>query len=98
MSQAARGVHLATLAHEGLLWDAYVETDDGTPAGGSVRARLRFSSPEADRLYRTTFIIIEPSWEETVARARGLDERQLAALLRSVLPDPDETEGGREEG
>jgi len=94
MSQASRGVHLATLAHEGLIWDAYMELDDAAPSKDVFRARLRFSSPEADRFYRTAVILIEPSWEDTVARARGLDERQLVGLLRSVLPEEEEEEEG----
>lgn len=89
MNQNARGVHLATLAHGGRIWDAYMEQDEDSLDRDTVRARLRFSSPEADRLYRTAVIIIEPSWEEAVRRARALDERQLSALLRSVLPDED---------
>ncbi len=89
MSEATRGVHLATLAHEGRIWDAYLEFDDD-PALTDYRARVRFSSPEADRFYRTTVIIIEQSYEEAVHHARGLEERQLQALLRSVLPDKEE--------
>lgn len=90
MSSNDRGVHLATLAHDGRIWDTYMEQDEATAGGDTVRARLRFSSPEADRFYRTAIIIIEPSWEEAVRRARALDERQLSALLRSVLPDQDD--------
>ena len=86
MSEASGGVHLATLAHEGRIWDAYLELDDD-PARCDYRARVRFSSPEADRSYRTTVIIIEPSYEEAVQHGRALEERQLQALLRSVLPD-----------
>lgn len=82
-----RGAHLATVAHQGRLWDVYVEQDDPAHSQDSVRVRLRFSSPEADRPHRTAAIIIEPSWEEAVARARGLSDHQLAGLLRSVLPE-----------
>ena len=89
MSEATRGVHLATLAHEGRIWDAYLEFDDEASLR-DFRARVRFSSPEADRFYRTTVIIIEPSYEEAVHHARGMEERQLQALLRSVLPDTEE--------
>lgn len=86
MSETSRGLHLATVAHEGRLWDAYLEFDDD-PGRRDFRARVRFSSPEADRFYRTTVIIIEPSYEEAVHHGRGLEERQLQALLRSVLPE-----------
>jgi hypothetical protein len=89
MTESARGVHLATLAHEGRIWDAYLEFDD-EPSLRDFRARVRFSSPEADRFYRTTVIIIEPSHEEAVHHARRLEERELQALLRSVLPDTEE--------
>lgn len=94
MSQAGRGVHLATLAHEGRIWDAYMEPEGEPSTREPVRARLRFSSPEADRFHRTAVIIIEPSWEEAVRRARELDDRQLTALLRSVLPEVDEETSG----
>jgi hypothetical protein len=89
MSEASRGVHLATLAHEGRIWDAYLEFDDESSLR-DFRGRVRFSSPEADRIYRTTVIIIESSHEEAVHRARSLETRQLEALLRSVLPDAEE--------
>lgn len=92
MNQRSRGMHLATLAHAGLIWDAYMEQEDDGGSADVVRARFRFSSPEADRFYRTAVIIIEPSWEEAVRRAQSLDERQLAGLLRSVLPEEDEEE------
>lgn len=91
MTQNPRGIHLATVAHEGRIWDVYLEQDDATAVRDAVRARLRFSSTEADRFYRTAAIIIEPSWEEAAARARALEEHQLSGLLRSVLP---ETQGG----
>ena len=90
MTQSSRGIHLATLAHEGLIWDVYLEQEDAVASRDSVRARLRFSSPEADRFYRTAAIIIEPSWEEAAARARALEEHQLSGLLRSVLPEEEE--------
>lgn len=90
MTQNPRGIHLATLAHEGSIWEVYLEQEDAVAARDSVRARLRFSSPEADRFYRTAAIIIEPSWEEAAARARALEEHQLSGLLRSVLPEGEE--------
>ena len=87
MSQNPRAVHLASIAHDGRLWDAYMEQDGDETGHGMMRARIRFTSPEADRIYRTAAIIIEASWEEAVRRAHAFEERQLAALLRSVLPD-----------
>jgi hypothetical protein len=90
MTEKSRGVHLATLAHEGRLWDAWLEFEDDAPKRDTYRARLRFSSAEAEQLYRTTVIIIEPTYEEAVHRARALDARQLEGLLRSVLPEAEE--------
>lgn len=86
MSHDKRGVHLATLAHQGRLWDAYVEFDDDPQRPESFRARIRFDSPEVAGSFRTAVIFIEPSYEELVHRARGLEPRQLEGLLRSVLP------------
>jgi hypothetical protein len=42
---------------------------------------------ERDESKRTGTLIIEPSYEEAMARARQLDEHHLVGLLRSVLPD-----------
>jgi len=89
MTEKSRGVHLATLTHEGRIWDAHLEFEDDTPRD-TYRARLRFSSPEADQFYRTAVIIIEPSYEEAVHCARALDQRQLEGLLRSVLPEAED--------
>lgn len=94
MSEGTRGIHLATVAHEGRIWDAYVEQEDASRPGAMARLRLRFSSPEADRFYRTAVLIIEPSWEEALARARALDEHQIQGLLRSVLPQDEESADG----
>jgi hypothetical protein len=87
MSHVKKGIHLATLAHEGKLWDAYVELDDDPQRPDSYRARLRFDAPEVAGSFRTAVIFIEPSYEEVVTRARGLDARQMEGLLRSVLPE-----------
>ena len=101
MSQEKRGVHLATIAHEGQLWDAYVELDDDPQHPESYRARLRFDSPEVAGSFKTAVIFIEPSYEEVVGRARSLDPRQMEGLLRSVLPsdlDDDVDESGDDQG
>jgi len=96
MSHDKRGLHLATIAHGRQLWDAYVELDDDPQRPDSYRARLRFDSPEVAGSFRTAVIFIEPSYEEVVSRARGLDPRQMEGLLRSVLPadDDEDPEGG----
>ena len=87
-----QGVHVATIAHDGLLWDSYLEFDEDPRRPASFRARLRFdvAGPDgATRSARTTVLIIEDSYEEAVAKARAMDDRSLEALLRSALPDPD---------
>lgn len=89
------GLHLATVAYRGRIWDAYLEVEQDPRHPDSHRGRLRFDSPDggrADGTYRTTAIIIEASYEEAVAKARTFDDRQLQGLLRSVLPDEEEVE------
>jgi len=89
------GLHLATVAHVGRLWDVYVEFDDDPRRPEMYRARLRFDAPgvaDDEGSFRTTIIIIEDSIEEALARARTFDDRQLQSLLRSVLPDEAEEE------
>lgn len=85
------GVHVGTIAHGGLLWDAYLEFADDPRRPLSFRGRLRFdraAGPDgAGESATTTVIFIEDSYEEAIAKARGMDDRQLAALLRSALPD-----------
>jgi hypothetical protein len=85
-----QGLHVATIAHEGLLWETYLEFE-GDPRRPNVhRGRLRFDVAGPDgamRSAQTAVIIIEDSYEEAVARARHLDDRSLEALLRSALPD-----------
>ena len=85
------GVHVGTIAHEGLLWDAYLEFADDPRRPRSFRGRLRFdraAGPDGvGESTQTTVIIIEESYEEAVAKARSMDDRQLAGLLRSTLPE-----------
>jgi hypothetical protein len=85
-----QGLHIATIAHEGRLWETYLEFDDDPRRPVSYRGLLRFDAASLDggtRTARTTVIIIEDSHEEALAKARRMDERSLAALLRSALPD-----------
>lgn len=92
MKADPKGLHLATVAHAGRIWDAYLELEDDPHRPDSFRARLRFDSPDAaegEGTWRTGVIIIEPSYEEAVSRARAFDGRVLQGLLRSVLPDQD---------
>lgn len=86
------GLHVATIAHAGLLWEAYLEFADDPRRPTSFRARFRFERAGQDGSGRTTetaVIIIEDSYEEAVAKARAMDDRQLEGLLRSALPDPE---------
>ena len=86
------GVHVATIAHEGLIWDAYLDFEDHLHPSAGYRGRLRFEPPtgtEGQSTTATTWIIIEDSYEEAVAKARSFDDRQLQSLLRSTLPDLD---------
>ena len=85
-----QGLHVATIPHEGQLWEAYLELDDDPRQPLSSRGRLRFDLAGADgagRSAQTAAIIIEASYEEAVSKARAMTEHQLAALLRSALPD-----------
>lgn len=83
-------LHVATIAHDGRIWDAYLEFDAGDQRPVTHRARLRFDPTDSgqDGAVSTTVIIIEDSHEEALAKARSMDDRQLQALLRSCLPDP----------
>lgn len=87
------GVHLTSLAHGGRLWTAYLEFQGDPHRPESYRARIRFDPADhvdGEGPRRTTVIVIEPSYEAALAKARAFDERQLAGLLRSVLPDAGE--------
>jgi hypothetical protein len=90
---SAPGLHVATLAHDGRIWDAYLEFDDDPHRPDVYRARLRFDAADsvdfAEEPTRTTVIIIEESYEKAVIKARSFDDRQLQGLLRSALPSED---------
>jgi hypothetical protein len=84
---------VATLAHDGRLWEAYLEMDDDPHRPEVCRAHLRFDPTDTaggEEPVSTGVIIIENSYEEAVAKVRGFDERQMEGLLRSALPDPEE--------
>ena len=83
------GQHLATISHAGRFWDIYLEFDDDLKRPGGCRANLGFSPAdraEGEEILRTIPVIIEPSYEEALSKARGLEEHQLVAFLRSLLP------------
>jgi hypothetical protein len=86
----SHGHHLATLSHEGRFWDVYLEMADDTRYAESGRALLCFSPADrndGEMAVRTTTIIVEPSPQEAIARARTLETHHLVGLLRSCLPD-----------
>lgn len=83
------GQHLATISHAGRFWDVYLEFDDDPRRSQAYRALLAYSPAdrnEGEEILRTIAIIVEPSYEEAVHRARQLEEHQLQAFLRSLLP------------
>jgi hypothetical protein len=89
----ARGQHVATLTHEGRIWDTYLELDDDPQRPSVCRAYLRFDPTDrsAGQVPVTTgVIIIENSYEEALAKVRGFDPRQMEDLLRSALPDKEQ--------
>ncbi|TVP48213.1 MAG: hypothetical protein EA350_03450 [Gemmatimonadales bacterium] len=83
------GQHLATVSHDGRFWEVYLEFED-TPRGSDrYRALLAFSPVDrgsGEETMRTIPLLIEESYEEVLQRARRLDEHQLSAMLRSLLP------------
>lgn len=84
------GSHLATISHGGRFWDVYLEFDDDPHRPESYRALLCFAPSdmnEGESPVRTATIIIEPSYEEALAKARTFEDHQLSGLLRSCLPD-----------
>ncbi len=87
----SRGQHLANISHDGRIWDVFLEFEqDPPPDRDHYRAQLCFSPSDlndGETPTRTTFIIVERTYEDAVRRARSLEERQLLGLLRSTLPD-----------
>lgn len=85
----SEGQHLATIGHEGRFWDVYLEFDDDPRRPETFRGLLCFSPADAnegEEPVRTATIIIEPSFEEAMAKARDFEDHQLVGLLRSCLP------------
>lgn len=88
-----RGIHVATIAHVGRIWDAFLEFDGDPHRPDIYRARLRFeptNASDGEEPARTAVLIIEGSYDEAVAKAREFNDLQLAGLLRSALPDEEE--------
>lgn len=83
--------HLATISHDGLFWDAYLELEEADRAS-PVRGRIAFSAagePDRDAI-RTATIFLEDTPQDVLARAREFKTHQLVALLRSCAPDPED--------
>ena len=87
---ASSGQHVSTISHDGRFWDVYLEFTNDPRQPSSYRGLLCFSPADGDaNARRTTTIIIEDSYEDALSKAQTMDEHQLQALLRSVLPDLD---------
>jgi len=83
------GHHLATISHEGRFWDVFLEFEDDPRRPETYRALLCYfpgDPGDDEEAARTTVIIIEETFEEAMLKARGLEDVQLQALLRSALP------------
>jgi len=84
------GHPLATVGHLGRFWDVFLEFEDLSRRTGEPHRAFLVYSPvdraEDEPVLRTVAILVEPSFEEVMHRARGLNEHQLVALLRSLLP------------
>ena len=83
------GHHLATIGHESRFWDVYLEFEDDPRRPETFRALLCYfpgDPGDGEEAARTAVIIIEDTFEDAVMKARGLEDVQLQALLRSVLP------------
>lgn len=81
--------HVATVSHDGRFWDVYLEFDDDPRHPETRRAALLFSPAdrtEDEGVLRTIPLIIEPTYEQVLARARGLEDHELVGFLRSLLP------------
>ena len=83
------GQHVGTVSHDGRFWDVYLDFDDDPRRPESYRGVLSFSPADAaedESPVRTGTIIIEPSFEEAVRKARSFEDHQLVGFLRSALP------------
>ena len=94
------GFHVASLAHAGRIWEAYLEFDDDRDRADVFRARFRFEpadGPAGQSPAHTGLLIVEQSYEDAVKKARSFETRQLVGLLRSSLPDEEEAAPDGEE-
>lgn len=82
------GQHVATVSHDGRFWDVYLDFEDDPRRPESYRGYLSFSPADAaedEEPVRTGTIIIEPSFEEAVRKARSFEDHQFVGFLRSAL-------------
>lgn len=85
----SRGEHVTTLSYLGRFWDVFLELESDPRRGSLVRALLCFSPSDlnaGEKPARTGTIIIEPTYQEALDKAKGFEPNQLAGLLRSALP------------
>jgi hypothetical protein len=83
------GQHLATISHQGRFWDIYLEFEEEVARRAPCRARLAYSPADradGEPILRTIPVIVEASPEEALGRAREMENHQLVAFLRSLLP------------
>jgi len=86
-SGGSENLHLTTFTHDGRFWDVYLEFANDESRSDSFRARLCYVPTDSTsdvKPVRTAVIVIEPSHEEVLEKARALDRYSLAALLRSA--------------
>lgn len=85
----SRGDHVTTLSYLGRFWDVFLELETDQRRAGPYRALLCFSPSDlnaGEKPARTGTIIIEPSYQEALDKAKSFDQNQLVGLLRSSLP------------
>lgn len=86
---ASSGQHLATISHDGRFWDVYLEFEDDPRHPEMHRGRLAYSAAdraEGEPVLRTVVVIIEDSYEGAIRTARRMQDHELVAFLRSLLP------------
>jgi hypothetical protein len=86
----SEGPHLATISEGGRFWDVYLEVVEDVRRPDTCRALLCFSpadGQERELPLRTAPIIIEPTYQAALEKARDMAEHQLVSMLRSCLPD-----------
>lgn len=84
---SAENLHLTTFTHDGRFWDVYLEFVEDARRPDSCRARLCYVPTDdstGQEPARTAVIIIEPTYDEALEKARALDRHSLGAMLRSA--------------